>query len=166
MLNFKDLLDYAQAEAISCAFEGTELSVWRAICRSYSVKFSTPLHLLTDGTVNPEDILLNVFESQLENADLEKDCESLLEKIRILENPLYEKEKEADLDAFVKKVQEEERERIKKGEPVRGPTSVSTESMDGKVDNKNTSEKEPIQEPPKSGGLDMSKFSHLADEES
>lgn len=117
-MDFKELLEYSQAEAISSFLSADEVSVWRSICRSYSKKFSTPLHLCLDGTIPPEDILLAEYEDQLEKFKIEEDLEVLLDKIYMLIDPEYEREKKVELEDFIKKAEREEEERIKKGKPI------------------------------------------------
>lgn len=115
-LEFRDLLDYCQVEAISNKASPTEDSVWRSIARTYSKLFNTPLHIVLNDLI-PEDVILNVYEHQLEQMDIDKyeTIKDLYDIICTIENPDYEKINEEELDDFVRKAEEEERERIKKG---------------------------------------------------
>lgn len=117
-MDFKELLETAQADAILGKLSPDELTVWRSICRSYSKKFSTPLHLCLDGTIPAEDILLAEYEDQLEKLDLDEGLEGLLDKIYTLLDPEYEGEKKVELDDFIAKAEKEEEERIRKGKPI------------------------------------------------
>ena len=150
-MDFKSLLDYAKSQAILNTLESNEVSVWRAICRSYSSEFSTPLHLCLDGTIPPEDILLAFFESQLKDFDEDKDLGNLLDQIYRIEDPDYDDEKEAEVKAFMKKAAKEEAERIRLGKPIH-------KAM------KNEATLEKTSETPKlsSGSVD---FSHLEEDE-
>jgi len=129
-MEFKTLLDWAKAQAILNTLEGTEYSVWRSVCRSYSKTYSTPLHLCLNGDIPPEDILLAEFESQLEDIDLEKDIEHILDQIYRLEDPEYERNRANELDDFIVQAELEEKERIKKKKPIhsslRSETSKKT----------------------------------------
>jgi hypothetical protein len=129
-MDFKDLLEYSQAEAIASFLSADEVSVWRSICRSYSKKFSTPLHLCLDGTIPPEDILLAEYEDQLEKFKIEDNLEVLLDKIYMLIDPDYEREKKVELESFIKRAEKEEEERIRKGKPIhkamKGEPTLST----------------------------------------
>jgi hypothetical protein len=148
---FKALLDHAQAQAIVNTLENSETAVWRSICRSYSVKFSTPLHLCLDGTIAAEDILLAVFEEQLRDFNQEKDIESLIESIERIKDPSYERKKAKETDDFVKEAELEEKERLRKGEAI--PHASTEKTL---FDSNRPAEK------PKAGGVD---FSDTKDEE-
>lgn len=117
-MEFEELLESAQADAILSFLQSDEVSVWRAICRSYSKKFSTPLHLCLDGTIPMEDILLAEYEDQLEKFKKDEDLEVLLDKIYTLIDPEYEGEKRVELDDFIKKAEREEEERLRLGKPI------------------------------------------------
>lgn len=144
-MDFKDLLDYCKAEAIANTLLSTELSIWRSLCRSYSKKFSTPLHLCLDGTIPPEDILLAEFEDQLDNFDIEKDLDTVLEQIYRIEDPDYEEKVEEEVQEFMAEAARQERERIRLGKPIH--------RLLGKEPNlENTPEKPPALNPKKSGG--------------
>lgn len=150
-MDFKDLLDYCKAQAILHTLEGSELSVWRSICRSYSQKFATPLHMCLNGEIPMEDIILAEFEDQLKEFDEEKDLDSVLDKIYALEDPEYEKAKADELEEFIDKAEAEEEERLKKGKPIH-PSMKNEPSL------KNTSE-EPLkveEKKPTRGGIDLS----------
>jgi len=126
-MEFKELLDWAKSEAIANTLQSTEISVWREICRKYSEKFSTALHLCLDGTIDPQDIMLAHFESQLDEFDEEKDLEAVLDQIYTIEDPDYEKEKSKELDSFVKKAEKDEEERLRLGKPIHKAMKKSNE---------------------------------------
>jgi hypothetical protein len=148
-MDFKELLDTCKAEAIANTLIQNEISVWRQICRNYSQKFATPLHMCLDGTIPPEDIMLAEFESQLDGFDEEKDLEPILEQIYRIEDPNYEEEKSKELKDFMAKVAEEERERIRLGKPIH-------KAMAKEPNLENTSENPIPKELPKSGGINLS----------
>lgn len=150
-MDFKELLDYCKAQAILNTLEGSELSVWRNICRSYSRKFATPLHMCLNGDIPMEDILLAEFEDQLSDFDEEKDLDSVLDKIYALEDPEYEKEKANELEEFIDKAEAEEEERLKKGKPIHS-------SMKNEPSLKTLPENAPKLEEnkPTRGGVDLS----------
>ena len=152
-MEFKDLLDNAKAEAIANTLVGTEVSVWRQICRSYSEKFATPLHMCLDGTISPEDIMLAYYESQLDEFEEDRDLENILDQIYLMEDPEYTEEKRKEVEDFVEKTRREEAERIRLGKPIH-------KSM--KVTPKKTPEKPIPANFPKSGGINLS---YLAEEE-
>ena len=116
MSDFKDLLDYCKIKSILDKLEPNEVSVWESMCRSYSIRFHTPLHKVME--LSPEFVMNQEFSSQMEDFDLEKDVEELLELIKSIEDPDYELEKNKEFDEFIADAEEEERERIKLGKPV------------------------------------------------
>lgn len=150
-MDFSDLLDYTQAQAIVNTLENTELAVWRRKCRTYSQKFSTSLHLCLNGTIPAEEILLAVFEDQLESFEEEKDLDNLLDTIYSMEDPDYERQKKEDLEEFIEKAEKEEDERLAAGRPIhkglKGEATIPTQEIPG--------EQKP-KELPKSGGINLS----------
>lgn len=142
MINFKDLLDACQALALSAKLEPNEEAVWRSICRSYSKKFNTPLHVVL--TLDPEHVILNHYEEQLEDIDAEEQAEQLLDIIYGLEDPEYEQQKREELDSFIKEAEEQEKERIKAGRPIHKALKDELPKFDKP------------KELPKSGGINLS----------
>jgi hypothetical protein len=145
-VDFKDLLDYCKAEAISNTLLNTEISVWRSLCRDYSERFSTPLHMCLNGEIPAEDILLAVFEDQLKKFDPETDLDAMMEQIYRIEDPDFDEKLGEELKEFMAKVAEEEAERIRLGKPIHKALKQEVEL------GKNTSEKKPPEPPKKSGG--------------
>ena len=129
-MDFKELTDYCQSLAILTKLEPNAESVWRSICRSYSIKFSTPLHLCLEGQVDPETILLNLYEEELEAKDAEEIIESLLDLIYRIEDPEYEKAKEDDLQDFIAASKLQEVERVKKLSSLKKPLTPSQVPQD------------------------------------
>jgi len=151
-MEFKDLLDLAQAQAISNTLEHTEVSVWRSICRSYSKKFATPLHLCLDGTIPMEDVMLAVYEEQLENFDEENDIDNILDTIYTIEDPDYEQQKKYELGEFIHKAEREEAERIKAGKPIH----KAMKDEESWPTEKTLPKKVKPKKLPKSGGINLS----------
>lgn len=155
-MEFKDILEFCKAQAICNTIEPTELSVWRSICRSYSKKFHTPLHVVL--AMDPEAVMIAEFEDQLEDFDKDKDLEAILDQIYTLEDPEYEGQKRQDLDDFIDHAEHEEQERIKAGKPIH-------KSMKNETSLKTLPEKS-VDKPkklPASGGINLS---YLEKEES
>lgn len=65
----KDLTYQAmQMEAMFHLLNGTDIYFHRKVCRWYSEKFHTPLHLVMDGvTIAWQDVLLHYYETQFED---------------------------------------------------------------------------------------------------
>lgn len=139
MSDFADLLNYCKAQAILNTLEATEESVWRSMCREYSRAFYTPLHLVLQ--MDMEEVMLAVFENQLAEYDSDKDLEALLDKIYVLENPAYEKQKQEELEEFIDKAEMEEQERLKSGKPIhptlRGETTLKNTPENGEPPKEN-----------------------------
>lgn len=125
MYEFKELLDYCKAQAISNTLATNELTVWRSLCRNYSKTFSTPLHIVFD--MDPEEVMLAVFENQLDDFR-EEDIEAVLEQIYMLEDPEYERTRRDELKHFIDMAEEQEAERLRLGKPIhkamKGETSI------------------------------------------
>ena len=160
LLNFKELMDTCEAEALSDKLSPTEASVWRRICRAYSEKFHTPLHLVE--RMDPEYVIKHHFDAQLEDTDPDEMIEEYLDNIYSLKDPNHEKTKDQKLAEDIKKYEEAEALRIKEGRPI--PKSGSRESTLKKLFSKQVVKKEapPIPEgAPKEGFVN---FGYLKDE--
>ena len=121
MVDYQYLLDYCQIEALANAVRPTESSSFRAICRSYSKLFPTPLHLVLN--LDPEFVILNVYEHQAESLDLKnyQRLEDLLDRLSSIDDPNHESKKKKEQEEFDRKAEAEEAERIKAGRPVHQP---------------------------------------------
>jgi hypothetical protein len=117
-MDFRDLLELGNAEAIANTISSTEVAVWRRICRRYSEKFSTPLHLCLDGTIPAEDVILAYFESELEGYSEDDHIEQILDQIYSLEDPNYQAQKDQSINDDIKKYEREEADRIAAGRPI------------------------------------------------
>lgn len=117
-INLRDLIDYCKAEAVAAKFYQTETADWRWFCRQYSKMFFTPLHLVK--TLSPEEVVLAVFEEQLEKFDLSKveDLQALTEQVRRLEDPDYDENQERELQEFISAAEQFEEARLDQGKPV------------------------------------------------
>lgn len=137
MIDFKDLLDYCHLEAISNSLAPTEESIWRNICRSYSKEFNTPLHLVME--LPPKTVILNVYENQLNEMDLEdpEKLSKLIEIVSGIEDPEYDSKKLKEQEEFDKMILEQEEERIKSNKPI-GYKESSKNSL---LENQNIEEK-------------------------
>lgn len=147
MIDLKELLEYCQAEAIANRMAPTEESVWRGICRTYSERFHTPLAQVLE--MDPEHVVLNVYEAQAEDMDIEdyQKLEHIMDTIRTIEDPNYEKVKKSEQDEFDRQAELEEEERIKAGRAVH-------KSLQKDLDRKKASEKGEPEEPKKpTGGM-------------
>lgn len=121
MIDFKDLLEYCQAEAICSRMIATESAVWRRICREYSKLFHTPLHEVMK--MDPEHVVLSVCEEQASDMDIDdyNKLEGIMDTIRSIEDPNYEVARKDEQDEFDRQAELEEEQRIKEGRPVYVP---------------------------------------------
>lgn len=116
MSDLNELIQTLKAEAIANKISPNEAAYWRWVCRQYSTNFFTPLKEVLE--MDPEHVILNVFEQQLEDLDPEEHIEELMRKIYAIEDPNYEADQEKDLQDFIAMAEEEEEERLSKGRPV------------------------------------------------
>lgn len=115
-VSFQEMAEACQAEAIANKLAPTNESTWRLICRTYSQKFNTPLHVVMD--LDPEIVLQNYYEGQYEDLDLEEHFETLMDMLYTIEDPEYEVYKKAELEDFIAQAAEEERQRVKAKRPI------------------------------------------------
>lgn len=118
MIDLQELLYYCQAEAIANKMNPNEASVYRSICRSYSEKFHTPLTLVME--LDPEHVILNVYESQAEDMKIDdyQRLESIMDTLLMMEDPNYEAKKKDKQAEYDRQAELEEEERIKSGKAV------------------------------------------------
>lgn len=147
MLDFKDLMDFCQAEALSNAIEPSLEFIWRHFCRDYSIKFSTPLHEVLK--MDAVHVLTNVYEQQLsdDHRSLEERLPGYMDRIYALEDPDYADKQSEELKEFIEDAIVEEEERIKTGRPIHKALKNET----------SLSNLEPVKPTlPASGGIDLS----------
>lgn len=162
---FRALIDFCSAEALSNSMEPTEEAVWRSICREYSTKFHTPLFQVMEN-MDPEFVILQVYEARLENIDHEENLEQILDSIYTLEDPAYSKEKAAEQQSFDEQAEKEEEERLERGESLfKHLTRRSVKKAQTKMKEILAKETPKPSALPKSGGLNMDRLAHLADED-
>lgn len=117
MIEFNELLETLQAEALADKFEPTQTSVWENICRQYSKKFFTPLHAVLK--MDPEFVIRQIYADQMDEANFDDHLENLVDLLKHLEDPEYDADAEKEMDEFIAKAEAEEKERIAKGLPLK-----------------------------------------------
>lgn len=149
-LTFEELLMYCQAEALAAKVNPDEESIYRSICRGYSKKFNTPLHVVME--MDPEHVIRTHYEDQLDEVDLKDNIEEITDVIFGLADPDYEKKKEAELDEFAAQAEREEEERIKSGRPIHKSLAIQPSLKNS------LSEQKPIlpENAPTEGHIDLS----------
>lgn len=158
---FEDLMNYCKAEAIASLVDPTYESIYRYLCREYSTKFHTPLDQVFK--LDPEFVMLHVWESRYEKMDLDDELENILDTIYTMQDPEYSKAKADEQQAFDEQAEKEEEERIASGESLTAHLKKN-QKKNSKGKNKDI-EKVPSPGLPKSGGIDMEKLKHLEKEE-
>lgn len=148
----QDLIDVCRIESISTKIQPTMASLYRGFCREYSKVFHTPLHLVFN--LDPELVLTNLFEDKIADSPLDKNVDMWLKTIKLVEDPNYEEVMEKDLDNFVERALEEEKERLKSGTSVVAAHAKKT--LLKKV------KEEVVEKGPQGGSVD---FSGMGDEE-
>lgn len=133
---FQELLSYCKAQALKDVLAPSEESLWFGLCMAYSKHFHTPLYKVLK--MDPEHVMRAEFANDLEDIDIEKHIEKLLEQIYTLENPNYEKKKEKDLDEFAVQAEKEEEERIKAGKPIPKPKKSPLKNEVTEIESKRT----------------------------
>lgn len=114
--------------------------------------FSTPLAEVMK--LEPMDVMINVFEHQLEDVDVDENLEKLMEMIGSLQDPEYAKHKRDEFKQFIKESEKEEELRQKEGRPIHkalvGENNVSAK--------KTLLKKTPLsgKKLPHSGGINLS----------
>lgn len=142
-MDFKSLTEYCQALALASKLSPDEEAVWRYMCRTYSKKFSTPLQEVME--LDPEHVILSVYEEQLDELDPEEHVEKMLDMVYALEDPEYEAQKANELEEFIAQAEEEEIERVKNKKPIHRALRYESE-----VSLKNLPDPEP-----KSGSINL-----------
>lgn len=117
LLHILDVIEFFKIEALNNKLNPNEASIWRSLCRDYSKKFSTPLADVEN--LSHEKILLNLYEDELENADVSENLENWTKVLKRLSSPDdYEAEEKEEFDDFVEEARLEEAERLAKGKPI------------------------------------------------
>lgn len=141
MITLKDIVDFCRVESVASKLNPTEEARWRKFCRDYSKKFFTPLHEVYN--MDPEFVILQVLEEQLDDVDPVEHLETLMNVVYGVEDPNFEATQEKDLQEFIKDAEEEEESRVAEGRAIYQPK-------------KKKSEEKPKKELPKQGYLNLS----------
>jgi hypothetical protein len=115
-MDFNELLQYCQAEAITSKLLPNPESMWRRICMEYSQKFHTPLHQVLE--LDPELVVLAYYEDQIRTWDVEEQLDNILDIIYSIEDPNYDIEKERQFREQIKRMEDEEKLRLERGDAI------------------------------------------------
>jgi len=135
LLEFQDLLEYCQIEAIASRVSPTESSLWRGICRSYSKKFNTSLPLVLD--LEPEHVILAVYEDRMEELGIGSydKLEYVMELINKIEDPNYAEKVKKEQDEFDKMILEKEELKMKEREKKKATAKTLSEKKEPLAEN-------------------------------
>lgn len=107
---FQELLIYCKLKAYEDLLNPSEETLWRSITRAYSEKFHVPLPQVRQ--MDPEAVISEILEARYEDTDAFEDIESILEDIYTLEDPAYQQQQKAEMDMFIKNVEQREKRRL------------------------------------------------------
>ena len=115
-MSFVNVLQAAQAQSLSDKLNPTEISVYEFYCREYSKTFHEPLSLVF--TLNPEDVARQVYAEQLADWDKEERLPEIQDLVMALSDPEYDTKKERALREEMRKIVEDEEQRLLEGRAV------------------------------------------------
>jgi hypothetical protein len=150
-MSLRELTEFCQAQAIADKLNPDEASVWRAVCRAYSQKFSTPLHEVLN--LDPEFVFTHYYEDQLEELDGYEHLEKMLDILYGIEDPDYEQTRKEEFDSFIEMAEAQEEERIKHGKPIHPGLKKAQQDQVSLPDG---GQGEALPDAPKGGFLDLS----------
>lgn len=153
-----DILDVSMVDSLLNKVEPTEHSAYRFICREYSKKFHTPLHIV-EHELALDYVILHYCESQLDAMDIDENIEKILDKLYELQDPEYVKQKKQNLDEDIKKYEDEEELRLAEGRPIHGRSKKSSGVIGKPIEKK----KEVAKVIPTKGSISLA---HLESEDS
>lgn len=155
-MSFRALIDTAQCIALADKLHPSEVAVWERYCREFSQRFATPL--LEVQAMDPLFVLQQIMADNLSEFDPEERLEDVLDLLGSLEDPEYDAKRERIIREQLRKMEDEERERLKSGRAVH-PSLEKDKRVIVKDDPK-------IKELPKSGGLNMQAINRLNNQDS
>lgn len=155
-MNIFELSDLAELRAIEAKLNPTEDAIWRNLERQYSVKFSTPLHQVSE--LDPLFILQALFESRFDplSTSEDGDLNSLLNRLYTIQDPDYDSQAEKEEEEYNRQAEKEEEERLARIAAKKKAKKIASE--------KKTSDK-PSPVDPVKGGVDLSYLASMSDEE-
>jgi hypothetical protein len=148
-MDFFDVLEYWQIEAIKLALKQDAQYVWRRKCREYSQMFNTPLHEVYK--LDTDFVLQNLSEATYNTEHVHENIDEILDVLRKTKDPTYEKFEQEEIEDLVDMVINKENKR---------KTKMNQEvSLPGKM----PVEPKVVKDLPKKGGIS---FKELAEKES
>lgn len=155
-MSFREIIEAAQAMALSDKLYPDELAIWHKYCREYSKLFYEPLSLVIK--MDPEWVMYQVYSNQLSTWNNEENLEDIQDLLGTLSDPDYDVKKERTHREQMQKILDEERLRVVEGRAIH--KSLEKNDLVIKAE-------EPVikKELPKSGGINMDLIRSLQNEE-
>jgi hypothetical protein len=110
---FRDLLETAQAVALSNRLNATEVSIYEKICREYSKTFHTELTKVYD--LSFEFVVCQLYADRLDGWNEEENKDEFIDLFGSLSDPDYDANKEKALREENRKLIEEEEQILAEG---------------------------------------------------
>ena len=155
-MNFNELMESAQAIALESKLRPDELATWNLTCREFSKRFHTPL--LEVHKLDPMFVMTELYSDQLADWDSEERIDDLTDLLGSLTDPEYDVKKERTFREEMRRIMEDEEERVKSGRAVH-------ESLEPKSFGEKPKDEAP-NKLPASGGINMDLIKQLQNEES
>jgi hypothetical protein len=150
-MSFRLLLEAAQAQSLADKLAPTEVAIWESYCRSFSVRFSTPL--LQVMAMDPFFVVQQVNSDQLSEFEPEERLDDLRDMLGHLSDPSYDAKREQAIREELRQLEEQEAERLREGREIHPSL---------KKDKRVIAKEEPKpKELPKSGGIRMDLINQL-----
>lgn len=146
-MDFYGLLEHIQVKSILFALSPNDQSIWRGMCREYSEKFHTPLHVVYE--LDAEFVLTNLFETEFSTKNVKKNLDEILDRLYRMRDPNYEAMDNAELEDLVDAVLNKEMKR--KGEIRNDPKIEEPKPTQGGVNFAGLDRMDEIAERGKSG---------------
>lgn len=107
--------EYLRLKAAGNIITSDQEYIIRKIFRWYSKEYSTPLHLLENGTVSWDNVILHYFEHTLSENYSHNDLLDLLKNEML---PELAQKHEQELDEYAKSLEKEQEETLKKRQSI------------------------------------------------
>ena len=146
MIDLYSLFELAELRAIHAAIEPTMESIWRAKCRSYSLTYHTPLHVVMNE-LDPLHVLQTLNEEKYSPREIMEEPQEILEILYKMRDPNYVIVSQEETEALVDSVMNKELARAKKK---KAPTQQEIQSQVKAAEAK-----------PKSGVLDFGNLEQM-----
>lgn len=157
-MSFRDLIETSQSIALADKLAPSDEANWHYFCREYSKTFFTPLHEVLK--FDPEFVITQMYAELFSKLDPEEQGEEIQDIISSLSDPEFDVKRERAYRDELKRMVEEENERLERGEGVH-PSLDKGKAFGAQPEPSN----EVLKELPKSGGINMNLIRQLQNED-